>query len=55
MTYLEEAAEVMQGSLWAQEPPCQDRADLLTDSIEMCNEAILDLSGGIVQCLLCVM
>lgn len=30
----------MQGALWPQEAPCQDRADLFTHGVEMGDEAV---------------
>lgn len=37
---LEEAAQVVQGALWAQEAPRQDGAHLLTHGVEMGDEAV---------------
>ena len=42
-TDLEEAAEVVQGTLRPEETPGQDRADLFTHSVEMGDEAVRHL------------
>lgn len=39
-TDLEEAAEVVQGTLGPQEAPGQNRADLITHRVEMSDEAV---------------